>query len=228
MYLEDESFSNDNSILPKAFVKPLFKLKLGDAVAAFTEPYYSYRLIHFLKKNPRIGFGIEFIHLKVFLMNKDQRVHMTGTVDGEPIDAMVRVGDYLDKFNVSHGVNHAGVHFVYRWLLKKTPQIKDGRLQPYVNFSFGPAVPHPELNTNRNGEIKEQAYSFQPSLKNWGGGLGAGVRYKISRRLGLYMEYKLTYSHLNGMHFDDMDDTNVNMDFWTNHLQWGLSVMSNP
>jgi opacity protein-like surface antigen len=100
-------------------------------------------------------------------------------------------------------------------------------LQPYVNFSFGPAVPHLELNTNRNREIKGQAYSFQSSMKNWGGGLGAGVRYKISRRFGLYLEYKLTYSHLHGMRFDDMDNTNVNMDFWTHHLQWGLSVMFN-
>jgi hypothetical protein len=30
------------------------------------------------------------------------------------------------------------------------------------------------------------------------------------------------------MQFDDIDDTNVTMSFWTNHLQWGLSVMFNP
>lgn len=228
LYLQDKSFDRDNSIIPNAFVVPLFTLKPGLAAANFTEPYYSYRVIHFLKNNPRIGIGFEFVHLKVVVLNRKQRVRMTGMVDGEPIDATVTVRDHLEGFNVSHGVNHAGVHFVYRWLLKKTPQITDGRLQPFVNVSFGPTVPHLELTTNQNGVITKQAYSYQASFKNWGGGLGAGVRYKISRRFGLYMEYKLTYSHLHGMHFDDMDDTNVNMDFWTNHLQWGLSVMFNP
>ncbi len=228
LYLEDKSWDRDESIIPNAFVIPLFTGHFGEAVADFTEPYYSYRLIHFLKNNPHIGLGLEFVHLKVVLLDPDQRVRMTGMADGAPIDATVTVGDYLGGFNVSHGVNHAGVHFVYRWLLKKTPEIADGRLQPYVNASFGPAVPHLELKTNDNGVVTQRAYSYNTSFKNWGGGVGAGVRYKISRLFGLYMEYKLTYSHLRSMRFDDIDDTNVTMSFWTNHLQWGLSVMFNP
>jgi len=225
MYLEDESFFPDDSIIPNAFVKPLLKLKFGDALKAFTEPYYSYRLVYFLKKNPHIGIGLEFIHMKVFLMDMNQRIRLSGVYNGQPIDQTVRVGDYLDMFNVSHGVNHIGLHFEYRWMLKKTPSIQDGVWQPFTSLSFGPAVPHLELNTKENNEVHKRAYSFQAGWKNWGFGLGTGIRFKPWRHFGLYMEYKLTYSYLHDMHFDDMENTNVSMDFFTHHLQWGFSLM---
>jgi len=227
VYLEDESFFPDNFIIPNAFIKPLLTLKLREAKNAFTEPYYSYRLIHFLKKNPHIGIGIEFIHLKVFLMDKNQQVRMTGIYNGVEIDRQVTIGDYLDMFNVSHGVNHIGLYFVYRMMLLKTPQIRDGRLQPYANFSFGPTFPHLELYTvdRENGEVQKRAYSFQSSFRNWGMGMGVGVRYKPWRHFGFYLEYKLTYSYLHGMHFDDVENTNVSIDFFTHQLQWGISIM---
>ena len=225
LYLEDESFFPDDSIIPNAFIKPLLRLKFNDAQKAFTEPYYSYRFIFFLKRNPHIGIGYEFIHSKVFLMDMDQRVRLSGTYNGAPIDKTVRVGDYLDLFSVSHGVNHVSLHLVYRWMLKKTPVIKDGRWQPYLSLSLGPAVPHLELDTKENGVPKKRAYSFQGSWRNWGLGLGTGIRYKPWRHFGFYMEYKLTYSYLHGMHFDEPADTNVRMDFFTHHLQWGISLM---
>jgi len=225
LYLEDESFFPDDSIIPNAFIKPLLELKLNSAKKAFTEPYYNYRFIYFLKKNPHIGIGYEFTHLKVFLLDKSQRVRMSGIYNGAPINETVTVGDYLDTFSVSHGVNHVGLHLVYRWMLKKTPAIKDGRLQPYVAVSFGPTVSHLEVNTRENGVPRKRAYSFQFNLRNRGLGLGAGLRYKPRRHFGFYLEYKLTYSHLHGLRFDEPGNTNVSLDFFTHHLQWGVSLM---
>jgi len=225
LYLEDESFFPDGSIIPNAFIKPLLQLKLNDAQKAFTEPYYSYRFIYFLKKNPHIGIGYEFIHSKVFLVDMNQQVRLSGIYNGEPIDRRVTVGDFLDMFSISHGVNHVGLHLVYRWMLKKTPVIKDGRLQPYVALSFGPTVPHLELNTKENGMPQKRAYSFQAGWRNWGAAFGTGIRYKSWRHFGFYLEYKLTYSSLHGMHFDEPENTNVSMDFFTHHLQWGISLM---
>jgi opacity protein-like surface antigen len=225
VYLEDESFFPDGSIIPNAFIKPLLQLKLNDAQKAFTEPYYSYRFIYFLKKNPHIGIGYEFIHSKVFLLDMNQQVRLSGIYNGEPIDRTVTVGDFLDMFSVSHGVNHVGLHLVYRWMLKKTPVIEDGRLQPYVALSFGPTVPHLELNTKENGVSQKRAYSFQASWRNWGAAFGTGVRYKPWRHFGFYLEYKLTYSYLHGMHFDELENTNVSMDFFTHQFQWGISLM---
>jgi hypothetical protein len=225
LYLEDDSFFPDNSIIPKAFLEPLIKFKFNDALKAFTEPYYSYRFIYFLKSNPHIGIGYEFIHSKVFMLDKDQLVHMTGLYNGEPIDGMVRVGDYIDMFNVSHGINHVSLHLVYRWMLKKTEKINDGRWQPFVSLSGGPAIPHLELDTIDNGEVNKRAYSYQGGIRNWGIGAGAGIRFKPWRHLGFYMEYKFTYTNLQSMRFDDLEDTKVKMAFSTHHLQWGISLM---
>ena len=52
---EDDSFFPDNSIIPNAFLRPLFNLRFSDALKAFTEPYYGYRFIHFFRSNPRLG-----------------------------------------------------------------------------------------------------------------------------------------------------------------------------
>lgn len=225
VYLEDESFFPDDSILPNAFFSPLFDLRFGDALDAFTEPYYSIRLIHFLKKNPRLGIGLELIHLKVFLMDKEQSVRMTGVYDGVPVDGRVRIGDYLDLFNVSHGVNHVSLLFNYRWLLAKTPRVPDGRLQPFASFSLGPAVPHLELDLKKADKIEKKAYSYQWGWGNWGMGMGLGLRYKPNRRVGFYLEYKFTYSYLHDMYFDDDLTARVMMNFFTHHLQWGISIM---
>jgi len=224
-YLEDQSFFEDNSLIPNAFIKPLLKLKISDAIKAFTEPYYSYRLIHFFKNYPNFGVGIEFIHLKVFLMDYDQRIHLKGTYKGKCIDEKVRVGDYLSMFNISHGVNHAAFHIVYRWLFSPSLKVPEGRFQPYVNVSFGPAIPHLEIDTVEDGGNRRRAYSYQSALANWGFGLGTGIRYKPWRKLGFYLEYKLTYSYLKGMHFDEVTGTRVSVDFLSHHIQWGLSFM---
>ncbi len=226
MNLIDKSFFPDDSIIPNAFLKPLLKFKIDDALKAFTEPYYAYRFIHFLKRNPNIGIGIEFIHLKVFLEDMDQNLNMTGVFNGEQVDRNVRVGDYITMFNVSHGVNHLSLHLTYRWMLDKTEKIQDGRFQPYVNISAGPAIPHLEMDLVEGGSIKRVAYSYQAGFKNWGIGAGAGIRFKPWNRLGFYLEYKFTHSHLHDMYLDELKKTsNVGMSFSVHHLQWGLSFM---
>jgi hypothetical protein len=225
VYLEDESFFPDNSLIPNAFIAPLFDLKLMAAADAFTEPYYNMRLLHFFSKKPRFGIGIELLHLKVFLIDRDQQIRLTGTYNGNPINQEVRIGDYLDLFNVSHGVNHVSLLFNYRWLFRKTPRLPDGRLQPFVSLSVGPAAPHLELNLKKEDKVEKKAYSYQWGKGNWGMGMGMGVRYKPGRHFGFYLQYRFTYSYLHGMYFDNEPGTRVSMDFFTHHLQWGISIM---
>jgi len=223
IHLDDDSFFPDNSIIPNAFLKPLFELRFGAALAAFTEPYYGYRFIHFFKKNPRFGIGIEFIHHKIFLNDKDQNVRITGIYQGNTIDETVPIKNHIGYFSVSHGINHVGLTFVYRMLLLPSRKIPDGRLQPFVSFSLGPTIPHLELKLTEN-QSNWDAYSFQSGFRNFGFGFGTGLRYKPWPHFGFYFEYKFTYSHLHGMHLDNQD-SEVIMDFFTHHLQWGLSIM---
>jgi len=224
--LIDKSFFPDDSIFPNAFFKPLLRFNFGDALKAFTEPYYSYRFIHFLKNNPNIGIGIEFIHLKVFLEDLDQNLNISGTVNGEQVNETAKIGDYITMFNISHGVNHLGIHLTYRWMLNKTEKIQDGIFQPYINISVGPAIPHLEMDIVENGIFQRVAYSYQAGLRNWGFGAGAGIRFKPWTRIGFYLEYKFTHSHLFDMYLDDLKNTSkVKTSFSVHHLQWGISFM---
>ena len=219
----DDSFYPDNSIIPNAFIKPLFQLKLENAADAFTEPYYGLRFIHFFKKSPRLGIGIEFIHHKIFLNDHTQHVRVTGNFEGSEIDRIETIQNYLEYFSVSHGINHIGLALIYRLMFLPTDQIPDGRLQPFLTVTAGPTIPHLELKLT--GSSREwDAYSYQSSWRNFGAGLGIGLRAKLWRHFGFYLEYKFTYSHLHGMHFDEIDGA-VSMDFFTHHLQWGISYM---
>ena len=223
LYFEDDSFFPDNSIIPNAFITPLLELRLDAASDAFTEPYYGFRFIHFFKKNPSWGIGIEFIHHKIFLNDMDQQVRITGVIDGNPIDRVDAIGNYLEYFSVSHGINHIGLAVVYRFSLLPSDKIPDGKVQPYFTFTIGPAVPHLELKM-KVSETEWDAYSYQAGFKNFGGGLGTGLRFKPWRHLGFFLEYKLTYSHLRAMHFDG-EEGDVQMDFFTHHIQWGISYI---
>lgn len=223
LYFEDDSFYPDNSIIPNAFIKPLLQLKLGDASDAFTEPYYGFRFIHFFKKNPRLGIGIEFIHHKIFLNDRNQQVWVTGTAGGQAIEKTDAIGNYLEYFSISHGINHLGLAAVYRLMLLATERIPDGRLQPFVTLTAGPAIPHLEVKLAENPE-QWAAYSYQPGWRNFGAGAGLGMRYKPWTHFGFYLEYKFTYSHLHGMRLDDAEET-ISLDFTTHHLQWGISYM---
>jgi hypothetical protein len=223
IYFDDYSFFPDDSIIPNAFLKPLFRGKFSEALKAFTEPYYGYRLIHFLKKYPRIGIGVEFIHHKIFLDDKNQTVKISGTYDGAPVNKDILIGDYIDYFSVSHGINHLSLTLFYRWMLKQTPRIPDGKLQPFIMFSAGPTFPHLELKLTENPS-QWAAFSYNSGSGNYGLGTGLGIRYKPWKHFGFYLEYKLTYSHLHCMSFDD-GKGEVNMSFISHHIQWGISLM---
>lgn len=220
---EDDSFFPDGSIIPNAFLNPLFQLRFSDALKAFTEPYYGYRVVHFFRRNPRIGLGIEFTHHKLFLNQPDQRVRISGTYRGEALDRSLPVSTFIDYLSVSHGVNHLSLTFTYRWLLSPTPEIPEGRWQPFVSAGFGPAFPHLELKLIEDAPDWSE-YAFHSGAGNFNLGAGIGVRYKLSPHLGAYLEYKFSYSHLHDMDFDD-DSGDLAMSFHTHHLMWGISFI---
>ena len=226
MRLEGSSFYPDNSIIPHAFFEPLLNLRFGDAIKAFTEPYYGIRFYHFFKNHPHWGFGIDFIHFKVFMADpQTQRVSVTGPWPNVQPDGKILLDDHFSMLNVSHGVNHITLTGIYRLFLFPSVKIPDGRLQPFVSLGAGPAVPHLQLTLKQDGQLAPKAFSYQLRLGNWGMGLGAGFRWKISPRFGLYGEYKWTYSILNEMHYDNGEDGKVSMRFPTHHLVWGLSFV---
>jgi hypothetical protein len=217
------SFFPDNSIIPNAFLAPLGRLNFKAAAYAITEPYYSVRIYQFLKKNPKLGVGIEFVHLKVFIPDEGDEVLITGTESGSPVKKTASTKNYITTFSVSHGVNHLSLSVVYREMLYRTEKYPGGRVQPYAALSFGPALPHPQLRLK--GDKQWKAYSTQLHLSNMGIGLNLGLRLQVFRKLGLYLEYKLTQSFLRNLSFDNGEKGTISMTFFAHHLAWGLSFM---
>ena len=113
--LEGQSFYDDNSIVPNSFLGPLARGEFKKALNAFTEPYYGYRLLHFLRAHPTWAVGVEFTHHKAFMADPDQRTLVTGPWSGLDADGRTRLGDQFRTLNVSHGVNHVAFVVQRRW-----------------------------------------------------------------------------------------------------------------
>lgn len=217
------SFYPDNSIFPNAFIGPLIKGKLRAAKDAFTEPYYNVRFTHFLKKNPNIGFGLEFVHLKVFIPDEGERVHITGVDNGKRVDEWTSTKTYIDSFNVSHGVNHLNFFLVYRLMLLQTEKIGAGKIQPYFSMGLGPFIPHPQLRLQ--GDLGYKAYGHQFNFANFGICFSLGSRYQISKGFGFYIEYKFTQAYLRDLKFDNGEEGAFRLNFPAHHLAWGFSII---
>ena len=221
VHLEDNSFFPDNSIIPNAFFKPLFKGDIVGAVKATTEPYYGIRIYHFLKTHPEIGFGIDFIHFKVFLPDESQNVQIKGTDNKNKIDRTDDIHNYFYSFNVSHGVNHIGLSFVYRKMFLKSEKYPDGKVQPYFSFHIAPCIPHHEIKL-QGSEL--EAYSYQLKFPNLGFAIGLGSRFHLFNHLGIYIEYKYTYTFLRNLVFDN-GEGKVQLNFGVHHIIWGFSLI---
>ncbi|HMA99466.1 MAG TPA: hypothetical protein VKS21_00630 [Spirochaetota bacterium] len=223
VYLEDRSFFPDNSLFPAAFFKNLLQFKLVDAVKGATEPYYGIRFIHFWKTYPHLGIGLDFIHFKVFVPSRKQIVHIQGKdlQTGAAIDEWDDIHKYLASFNVSHGVNHVSLMVVYRQMYLPSPEVPAGLLQPYIGFSFGPCIPHPELRLA--GDTSKNPDKYQFGFPNLGGGLTSGIRVQPWPHFGFYCDYKFTFTMLWGLYFDNGRKGEIDLAFVDNHFTWGVS-----
>ncbi|MBW3624788.1 MAG: outer membrane beta-barrel protein [Armatimonadetes bacterium] len=146
-------------------------------------PYYGLKLGGYSEKSPNWGVELDFVHYKVYA-KVDEVVPVSGTWNGAPVAGSERLGNRVQRFDISHGVNTLALVLLYRWLGKPTPSFPRGRLQPYVGVGPAYYIHHPENRVN--GIPNRQEY--KP------GGLGwqaqGGVRYGVSKRLTLFTEGK--------------------------------------
>jgi hypothetical protein len=66
--------------------------------------YYGGRGGYFMQSRPFLGIEAEFIHLKVF-SNPAQQAHVTGVHKGTPVDSELPLGEIVQRYSISHGVN---------------------------------------------------------------------------------------------------------------------------
>ena len=185
MVPEEKTWADSNS----AFFEKLFSgATIGEIFSSITEPYYTIRFHKFLAQRPNLGWGVSHTHFKVYVRDYDRSVLVTGSKDGSNIHQHERIGDYISGYSLSHGVNHITANAVYRMMFFRSPQIPDGRIQPYISLGIGFALPHVEMNYYENGYIVASAYNYQFHPLNLAFDLNIGSRFKITNHFGFYTE----------------------------------------
>jgi hypothetical protein len=152
---------------------------------SFESPvYYGYRVMWAGRSGARIGVEGELIHLKAYL-DTTRPAAVTGTLDGAPVNRTVTIGDLVQRFSVSHGLNLLFVNIVLRQPLGGRGRVETRRLLVAVRVGAGPTIPHTESTIG--GRTQEQY--------EWGrvaGQAAAGLEYRFARRASAIVEYKVT------------------------------------
>ncbi len=150
--------------------------------------WYSIRAGGFLRGRPRLGFALELIHPKLYARTGETK-RVTGTRAGVPVDREVRLDAYIQRFDISHGINLLAGEVLFRGtVLPGSPLSHAGRIEIYGGAGAGPVITHAE---NRiDGVENRQRYEIAA--------LGylafAGMRAMVGPRAGIVAEYKGTLS----------------------------------
>jgi lipid A oxidase len=153
-------------------------------------PYYGLRAGYFLPAAPWAGFALDFTHFKVFA-ETGRAARLSGVRGGAPVDATVRIDSVVQAFSISHGVNYLTLDVLARARLMRDPARRpNGALQLYAGLGAGPVIGHPENRVE--GRANRERYEYA--------GLGAlalvGARVWLTRRVGLFVEYRFTAADL--------------------------------
>lgn len=179
---------------------------------SFTNPiYYGFRVLYFPNSVRWLGLGIDFIHAKVYA-NPNSIVRVTGSENGVPVDRTQRLGDSIQRFSISHGVNYLAFTLMARCETMKTDAYPNGRLIPYIGIGFGPTLLHPESTIDEDNfqhyEWDKPTYQFL-----------AGLEYFIVPEASVFIEYKYTNESFEVDVVEGTARTRVSMD----HIVFGLS-----
>lgn len=143
-------------------------------------PYYGLRFAHFFDEVPEWGVALDFTHYKMYAQT-DRLVSVRGTWRGAPISTTAPMGQYVQHFEISHGVNILSINGIYRWL---NTGWAGSRIQPYVGVGLAYYRPHSE-------NVVDNA-PHETGYQSSGGGyqLLGGVQYRLSERWGIFAEAK--------------------------------------
>jgi opacity protein-like surface antigen len=143
-------------------------------------PYYGLRFTHFYDRFPNWGAALDFTHYKMYA--KTDRVSLAeGVWKGAPANGVARMDQYVQHFEISHGVNVLSINGIYRWL---DSAFVDGRLQPYVGAGLAYYRPHAESTVD--GVPYETGYQ----ASGFGYQLLGGARYRVTEKIGAFVEAK--------------------------------------
>ena len=152
--------------------------------------YYGLRAGYFLPRAPSLGFEAEFIHLKVF-SDPRQRVRVEGLRRGSPAGGELPLGEIVQQYSVSHGVNLLLFNAALRRAVGRSAEAPGGRLVVAARAGAGPTIPHTESSVE--GRRQEQ---YEVGRLGWQA--AGGAEFKLWRGLHALGEYKFTRTRQRG------------------------------
>jgi hypothetical protein len=147
--------------------------------------YYGLRGGYFLPRLPSLGFEAEFIHLKVY-SDPGQRVSVEGLRRGAPVGGELALGEVVQQYSISHGVNLLLFNTALRHGFGRGPGAPDGRLIVTARAGAGPTIPHTESSVEgiRQEQYEVGRMAWQAAggaeFQLWGGLYALG-EYKFTR-----------------------------------------------
>jgi lipid A oxidase len=191
--------------LVKPGVTDLTIKKIDWYTRPFENPlYYGVRIQRWF--SGRFGSMLDFTHSKVLAPFDDEQFDMEGTVDGKPVPARGKVGDYLSKLQWSHGHNMLTLNGLMR-----LPSI--GIVSPYFGAGAGLSFPHAEIF--KKGDAS-RTYEYQ-----YTGPIGQALfGFEFRLRTGsVFVEYKFTTADYWGP-LTGRDGTWFPIDMWHQFSRW--------
>jgi lipid A oxidase len=177
-------------------------------------PYYGYRVWYFPSRQSNFGFGLEFIHSKIYMDTADT-AFVTGTRGGAPVAADEELNDTFGGFNLSHGLNYVFADAIYRVTLDEEKHPFLARFQPYAGIGLGATIPHVEVRLA--GQPRYSDYQF--------GGFAAqglaGLGFNVTKHIQIFTEYKFTYARLDDI---DIPTGKISLDVFEHHWVWGVAL----
>jgi len=129
--------------------------------------------------NPKVFAEVEFIHSKVY-SNPEQKVKVVGIYRNSLLDSVIRFGDIVQNFSISHGLNYLILNFGYKF---------GNKISPFVKFGFGISIPHFETTID---SLSFERYETNDFVVQFAGGLNI----KIHKHILLFAEGKYTYGEI--------------------------------
>lgn len=160
-----------------------FRGMAWDSKSFESPPYYGLRATYFPERYPQWGIGLDFTHYKIYAKTAES-VPVDGVWNGAAVNEVAPLGNRVQKFNVSHGVNYVGPTLTYRWRLDATERFPEGRWNPYVGGGPVYYINHPENTVNwlTNDERYESS--------GWGWQAFGGVSYRLTPSVSVFGELK--------------------------------------
>jgi len=151
-----------------------------DARPFHPAPYYGLRASYFPDQAENWGLAVDYTHYKMYART-DRYVPVDGAWRGTHVSAVAPMNQYVQQFELSHGVNLVSLNAVYRW---PQPGPAAGRVVPYVGAGIAHYRPHSE---NQVGGVAHET-SYVPS--GLGYQLFGGAQYRWTERTALFAEGK--------------------------------------